>query len=172
MNTYGQLSNAELLHMYGFTETGNPNDEVRLVMWYVMGFIWCNTSWGSSEMSVYLCTQAVINVRLLKKVYLLLSSNNAASLVNTNPSYYCLLIMEGYSTDLLWWCQCTGPGADYWWERWTGYQLACSHSTVMLQTNGWITGRLATTFSGRVFIRRTFLSADVSSVHCPLIIML
>ena len=32
MNTYGQLSNAELLHMYGFTETGNPNDEVRLVM--------------------------------------------------------------------------------------------------------------------------------------------
>ena len=28
MNTYGQLSNAELLHKYGFTELDNPNDEV------------------------------------------------------------------------------------------------------------------------------------------------
>lgn len=31
MNTYGQLSNAALLHLYGFTERGNPNDEVQLV---------------------------------------------------------------------------------------------------------------------------------------------
>ena len=28
MNTYGQLSNADLLHTYGFTETDNPYDEV------------------------------------------------------------------------------------------------------------------------------------------------
>ena len=28
MNTYGQLSNAELLHKYGFTEEVNPHDEV------------------------------------------------------------------------------------------------------------------------------------------------
>ena len=29
MNTYGSLSNAELLHKYGFTELSNPYDEVR-----------------------------------------------------------------------------------------------------------------------------------------------
>lgn len=28
MNTYGRHSNAALLHMYGFTETDNPYDEV------------------------------------------------------------------------------------------------------------------------------------------------
>lgn len=28
MNTYGQLSNAALLHKYGFTERDNPHDEV------------------------------------------------------------------------------------------------------------------------------------------------
>jgi len=28
MNTYGQLSNAELLHKYGFTEDRNLHDEV------------------------------------------------------------------------------------------------------------------------------------------------
>ena len=28
MNTYGQLSNTSLLHMYGFAELGNPHDKV------------------------------------------------------------------------------------------------------------------------------------------------
>ena len=28
MNTYGNLSNADLLHLYGFTERDNPYDEV------------------------------------------------------------------------------------------------------------------------------------------------
>ena len=28
MNTYGPLSNASLLHVYGFTEKGNPHDVV------------------------------------------------------------------------------------------------------------------------------------------------
>ena len=28
MNTYGPLSNASLLHVYGFTEEGNPHDVV------------------------------------------------------------------------------------------------------------------------------------------------
>ncbi len=28
MNTYGELSNASLLHVYGFTEEDNPYDEV------------------------------------------------------------------------------------------------------------------------------------------------
>lgn len=31
MNTYGQLSNAALLHMYGFTERDNPHDEVHYI---------------------------------------------------------------------------------------------------------------------------------------------
>ena len=31
MNTYGQLSNASLLHTYGFTEVDNPYDEVRYI---------------------------------------------------------------------------------------------------------------------------------------------
>ena len=31
MNTYGQLSNACLLHTYGFTEVDNPHDEVNLI---------------------------------------------------------------------------------------------------------------------------------------------
>ena len=29
MNTYGELSNAALLHKYGFTMKDNPRDEVR-----------------------------------------------------------------------------------------------------------------------------------------------
>ena len=28
MNTYGELSNASLLHTYGFTQDDNPHDEV------------------------------------------------------------------------------------------------------------------------------------------------
>lgn len=28
MNTYGRLSNASLIHMYGFAEYDNPNDAV------------------------------------------------------------------------------------------------------------------------------------------------
>ena len=28
LNTYGQLSSASLLHMYGFAELGNPHDKV------------------------------------------------------------------------------------------------------------------------------------------------
>ena len=28
MNTYGHLPNASLLHVYGFTEEGNPHDVV------------------------------------------------------------------------------------------------------------------------------------------------
>ena len=35
MNTYGQHSNASLLHMYGFTEPGNPHDEVTILHVYV-----------------------------------------------------------------------------------------------------------------------------------------
>ena len=35
MNTYGPLSNASLLHVYGFTEEGNPHDVVRdSVPWF------------------------------------------------------------------------------------------------------------------------------------------
>lgn len=32
MNTYGPLSNTSLLHVYGFTEEGNPHDVVSDVM--------------------------------------------------------------------------------------------------------------------------------------------
>ena len=32
MNTYGQLSNAALLHKYGFTERNNPHEEVRVTV--------------------------------------------------------------------------------------------------------------------------------------------
>ena len=36
MNTYGQLSNTSLLHMYGFAELGNPYDKVNTVCWLDM----------------------------------------------------------------------------------------------------------------------------------------
>ena len=36
MNTYGQLSNTSLLHMYGFAELGNPHDKVHTVCWLDM----------------------------------------------------------------------------------------------------------------------------------------
>ena len=32
MNTYGELSNASLLHTYGFTEEDNPHDEVSFLL--------------------------------------------------------------------------------------------------------------------------------------------
>jgi SET domain-containing protein 6 len=32
MNTYGKLSNASLLHTYGFTEDDNPHDEVSFLL--------------------------------------------------------------------------------------------------------------------------------------------
>ncbi len=36
MNTYGSLSNSELLHQYGFTEPNNPHHEVRKGMGVVI----------------------------------------------------------------------------------------------------------------------------------------
>ena len=36
MNTYGLLSNASLLHVYGFTESGNPHDVVGMVTYKVV----------------------------------------------------------------------------------------------------------------------------------------
>ena len=38
MNTYGELSNASLLHTYGFTEEDNPHDEVSFLLYALLSF--------------------------------------------------------------------------------------------------------------------------------------
>ena len=58
MNTYGPLSNVSLLHVYGFTEEGNPHDAVGL----------------ATECSVLLAvssspTQALIQSSTVRDVY-------------------------------------------------------------------------------------------------------
>ena len=47
MNTYGPLPNAQLLHIYGFTEAENPHDVVSVLARSQRGIIHDNTSASS-----------------------------------------------------------------------------------------------------------------------------
>ena len=67
MNTYGELSNASLLHTYGFTEVDNPHDEVTLIS-------------AHNVMMHILHLQALISCADLKAVFLSKSSPGVPSL--------------------------------------------------------------------------------------------
>ena len=70
MNTYGQLSNADLLHMYGFTERDNPYDEVCIA----------TQLYDVIVMSLHVsCAQAIIPVTVLKEVFLSSSTLDGVS---------------------------------------------------------------------------------------------